>query len=819
MFQQNTAEGMPVPTANDQSVITHPGTPTPFHLYQPDTKLPEYKRLNNVFGVSYPHKIRITDAMSLACACQASDTHHGHFKDGKTAKGKFWKSHSSQPDFINCDCIVIDVDNTPQNIGDPDIEPENWISPQTFREHFGDMEFYIVPSKSNQKQKDQYSPRPRFHVFMPTGQTVEYTELSKRYKQLNVIMPFMDPAYLCCTQKTGGNKDLNPSEVIYNPGCSVLDYLDKQDGLKDIKGDPQPKETDGSTVINSDFTVDYEFDTDSLISGDMIPRGNRHNTLKKAFAKIVYLYGDTEKSYKLSQTLINKCEPDSTTSAQNAFVTDAINLFNWILAHVKPEKPALSLMPEDFTEVGQSKIFVAEYGYKARFVNGLGWFYYNGIRWVNQDSTHKVKNWVEELTDRQTDQLNNYQTTKKLSDDERETLKNYAKHIKSMRTNRAIQSVLSLLEGNLLLAIDDLDRDPYILNTPSHVIDLRTATKRKHDPGDYCTQTTSFDPVGNDTPEGKAQEDLWLSFLQDITNGDNDLQHYLQLVLGSYIVGRVENMTMLYCYGIAGSGKSTFINALLQVVGDYGGAIQSDFFTTSTDQKTAGNMLAVNRGKRLVVANEIRKGQSFDQARMKHYVDNTQKVEIEEKFKQPVWVLQTANYVITGNDLFNVRDDTDLGLWDRLIVAPFNQRIRNTQNEIKDYQTILVNKAGGAILRWIIGGAKEFLENGSKIDHVPECCVQALETYQEESDWIQYFLADCCEIEGIDQTGFKVSMSELYEQYTLWNKKSEERYRPYNRKDFKNSLLNYSKVRITYRQGTGGSYYFYGIRLKPNLLF
>lgn len=819
MLKPNKAEGMPVPDAPEESVLsTQPPKPIPFNLYQPGSEVPDYKRLNNLFWASFPNKVEICDTMTLACACQGSDTHHGRFKDGKTAKGVFLKAHVSQSDFMDCDCIIIDIDNTPNTKGVDDISPSDWITPQKFKENFGSIEFYIVPSKSNQIQKERYSPRPRFHVFMPTNKIIDYTELSRRYKQLAIIMPFMDPAYLCCVQKTGGNKNLKPSEVIYNPGISVLDYLDGleelKSELKDIRGEIQPQTDTLIDVSTSDISFDFNFDIEGAIRGEFIRRGSRINTLKKGFANIVFKYGDTQRAHELAQELINKCEPDPTSSAQNKFLDTAKSLFSWFLETNKQK--TLSLIPEDFTEMGQAKMFVKTYGSIVRFVSVLGWHWYNGIRWVNQDAEHKTINLIKELTDKQGNELTTYLQTKELSEDERERQKEYAKHIKNMRSNKAIQNVLKLCESYLLLPVDSLDHDPYILNTPSCVIDLRTATKRDHSPNDFCTQTTSFDPISTDTEEGKEQDLFWCNFLDVITNKDKDFQHYLQLVLGSYIIGRIENMTMLNCYGVAGSGKSTFINSIVQVVGDYAGSIPSEFFTTSVDDKSARNMLAVNRGKRLIVSNEISKGQSFGQARMKHFVDNAQRVEIEEKFKQPILIKATANFILVTNDLLNVRDDTDVGFWDRLIIAPLNQRMRNTPSEIKDYQTILVNKSGRAILRWLIGGAKEFLECDSKIKHVPECCTDALESYQSESDWIQYFLAECCEIEGENETGYKVGMSALYERYTIWNKKSEERLRAYNRKDFKNSLINYSKVNITYRLGTGGSYYFYGIRLKTD---
>ena len=48
----------------------------------------------------------------------------------------------------------------------------------------------------------------------------------------------------------------------------------------------------------------------------------------------------------------------------------------------------------------------------------------------------------------------------------------------------------------------------------------------------------------------------------------------------------------------------------------------------------------------------------------------------------------------------------DKGTWRRIVIIPFETTIEE-YNDIKNYTDYLVNKAGGAILRWIIEGAKK----------------------------------------------------------------------------------------------------------------
>ena len=75
----------------------------------------------------------------------------------------------------------------------------------------------------------------------------------------------------------------------------------------------------------------------------------------------------------------------------------------------------------------------------------------------------------------------------------------------------------------------------------------------------------------------------------------------------------------------------------------------------------------------------------------------------------------------------------DSGTWDRLIVVPFRGRFRSQENEIKNYGNYLVRACGGAILSWIIDGAREYIRNDYKLD-IPECIISATEQYQQEND-------------------------------------------------------------------------------------
>jgi putative DNA primase/helicase len=69
-------------------------------------------------------------------------------------------------------------------------------------------------------------------------------------------------------------------------------------------------------------------------------------------------------------------------------------------------------------------------------------------------------------------------------------------------------------DQSIVVLPEQLDADPWLLNTVSGIVDLRTGSVRPHDPQALCTKITNA-PV--DRAQGAG---LWEAFLGDITQGD-----------------------------------------------------------------------------------------------------------------------------------------------------------------------------------------------------------------------------------------------------------------------------------------------------------
>ena len=98
-----------------------------------------------------------------------------------------------------------------------------------------------------------------------------------------------------------------------------------------------------------------------------------------------------------------------------------------------------------------------------------------------------------------------------------------------------------------LVATDQWDTDPFLLNTPAEVVD-RTGTPRAAQPGDYMRMTTSIAPA-RVRADGSLGCPRWIEFLNQIFNNDAELVSYIQRVLGYALTGEVSEQELYFLHG------------------------------------------------------------------------------------------------------------------------------------------------------------------------------------------------------------------------------------------------------------------------------
>lgn len=466
------------------------------------------------------------------------------------------------------------------------------------------------------------------------------------------------------------------------------------------------------------------------------------------------------------------------------------------------------LIPRDFTDVGQANVFVSEYGDITRFNRATDFLVYTGNVW--QENETAAQGLSQKLTGRQLKEARmrvkeaeaalNAATASGNEDLIKQVKSIYDKEIAfssyvlGRRSSNKIKATLTEARPQIEVGIDDLDKDGFLLNTPSGTVDLRTGEIRPHNAKDYCTKITTVAP---DTENAKMFQD----FIERVTVGDRDLERYLQEVAGMCAVGKVLRENLIIAYGEGGNGKSTLFNLLAHVLGDYSGMLSAETLTVNC-RKNKSPEYAELRGKRLVIAAELEEGVRMDTAALKTLC-STDKIQAEKKYKAPFSFTPSHTVILYTNHLPKI-GTSDSGTWSRIVVVPFLANFRGMKGEIKNYAEYLFDHCGGAVLAWIIEGARRFIANGYDIA-LPECVKRSIDQYRANNDWLSHFLDECCEI----GSAYNVKSGELYERYRRYCDFTGE----YKRRsdDFRQAI---EAAGYEYKRTTD-SRRFYGLRLAP----
>lgn len=437
---------------------------------------------------------------------------------------------------------------------------------------------------------------------------------------------------------------------------------------------------------------------------------------------------------------------------------------------------ATSLKPADLTDVGQAMVLVREYGNKVRYCPATGWLVYDGRRWVADDL--RAQGIAHELTARQLKEARTALATAqkaetiavergdKLAEDQAKKDVTAAKAFHSwVLTRRKSSSIsASLTEARPSLQINpiDLDNEPHLLNAQDGTLDLPTGKKMPHRASDYITKITGV-PLSAD----ERGREMWRDFLRVITCENKELEEYLQMTAGMMAVGKTYCENLLILYGGGRNGKTTYTSVLAQVFGDYAGSLSAELLSIDC-RRNKSPELAELRGKRAIFTSEPPR-MGLDTSYAKRLTSN-EVIYAEKKYRDPFAFKPSHLLVMSTNTLPTV-SETDKGTWRRLVVVPFDAVIE-PEDDIKDYAGILFKEAGGAILEWIVEGARRFIQNKYTVE-LPACVRDAIAQYRKDNDWLAAYVSERCETgKGLVQRS-----GELYSDYRAYCERNGDHIR------------------------------------------
>ena len=448
--------------------------------------------------------------------------------------------------------------------------------------------------------------------------------------------------------------------------------------------------------------------------------------------------------------------------------------------------------PSNYSDLAMAELFSKHYIAELRYNKGTDWLVWNGKVWEMSElkAEQKYIKFLKKVLKCAQMEVNNAYdgTGNKQAIDE---ANKFYRFVLKMQDAGKIASVLKLSRSFMDIDISALDANPFDLNTPIGIVDLKTGSIREHDASSFCTKITKVAP----TKEGIK---MWQDLLNLVTKDDPEYIEFLQVLCGAIVIGKVYNEALIIAQGSGANGKSTVFNTISKVLGNYAGKIPAESLTTRA--KNIKVDLAELFGKRLILASETEEGQRLSNQMLKQ-IASVDEITGEKKYHDP-FVFEPTHTAILYTNFLPRLGSLDNGTKRRIIICPFNAEIKNPQ---KDFAEKLYQESSGAILDWLIEGAKKFI-NGSYV--LPQCIIanNARTNYFEENDWLSNFINDCCNLGELE----KQSGSELYKAYKQWCQDIGEY--PKRNRDFANALEMIGLV----SKKTNKCFMWIGISLDPD---
>ena len=454
---------------------------------------------------------------------------------------------------------------------------------------------------------------------------------------------------------------------------------------------------------------------------------------------------------------------------------------NVLVSDPELEFGTVDLKPENFSDMAMAELFAKVCKNIIRYNPATDWLVWNGRVWEMSElkAQQRYIEFIKKVLD--TAKLEMFKNADDEDEESSKKAKAYYKYILKMCDAGKISAVMKLAKSYLEIEIEELDANPFDLNTPEGIIDLKTGQMRPHDPSCMCTKMTMFSP-------SDGGEKMWDDFLDVVTQNDKEFKNYLQYIAGQAVIGKIYHEGVVIAHGDGANGKSTLFNTIFDVLGDYSGKIPAEALTTRV--KNAKVDLAELLGKRFILASETEEGQRLSIGMLKQ-IASVDDIVAEKKYHDPFTFTPSHLTVLYTNYLPKVGSN-DKGTWRRLIVAPFNADIANPQ---KDFAEKLIAKASGAVMKWLVEGAQLFLKANYNL---PECQAvdEAIKKYRDENDWLQAFIEDCCIVGKLE----KSTGNQLYTVYKEWATEMGEYVR--RNRDFASALKSAGFVSKRIKTGT-----------------
>lgn len=240
---------------------------------------------------------------------------------------------------------------------------------------------------------------------------------------------------------------------------------------------------------------------------------------------------------------------------------------------------------------------------------------------------------------------------------------------------------------------------------------------------------------------------------------------YLQKAVGYTLSSKFTEKALFILHGDGNNGKTTFINILLKIMGEYAVVVAPTTIMENAANKNNGPRpdLIKLRDKRFAAVSESNENDKLSEGIIKA-LTGAGYISCRTLHKEPVEFRATFKLFFDTNHKPTVRG-TDTAIWSRLKVIPFEVQI--PKSEIDTSLGSKLEKELSGILNWCIKGYELYMQEGLT---EPEQIKLVVDQFAEDMSAMDQWWRECIEIKtdikDIQQTS--VNSKELYQSYKNW---------------------------------------------------
>ena len=405
-----------------------------------------------------------------------------------------------------------------------------------------------------------------------------------------------------------------------------------------------------------------------------------------------------------------------------------------------------------FTDVTNCDYFLKAYGDIIRYcITWNKFLFWNGTNW-DIDTRGRVAERCKKFVHKM------YRGMRYITDRQLEAA--FEKHLIKSESFRRIQALEGLLKISEEIKVEDfeLDRDNYLFNVEGWTLNLKNGRSKVPNAKDLITKKSRF------IYEKDADCPVWKMFLMQIFNKDLQLIRFIQKAMGYALSGDVSEQCLFILWGTGANGKSTFLNVMLELFGDY--ALSTGIETFMKKNSEQSNDIARLKGMRLVTTSEIEQGRQISESLIK-MVTGEDALTARFLYGEYFSFKPTFKIFMATNHKLKIRG-ADNGIWRRIKMIPFTVTIPPEQRDKNLTEKLIAENSG--ILNWLLKGYAMWKKEGLE---EPPAVREANEEYRMDMDSVGTFVTDCLELDASLQWRLPTNM--LYQTYIKWCNKNNER--------------------------------------------